>query len=119
MVAHLGMEETGIQRAVERHPLAAADVIGEEVERCAEVTAVLQASGCRAAHVRGTSVDDFWRIAVAPHVVMANSTFCWWAAQVGDELYRRARLPRTVVAPGEWLGGGLGPALVEADWIAL
>lgn len=104
--------------ALRAHPLATADVVGEEPQRCAEVAQLLHAGGCAAELATGSAVEDFWRIATAPHVVMANSTFCWWAVQVGDEMYRRGGLRRTVVVPGEWLGNGLGDRLVEADWIA-
>jgi hypothetical protein len=33
------------------------------------------------------------------HAVIANSTFGWWGAWLGDEVTRR---PRIVVAPEKW-----------------
>lgn len=106
-------------RAVGQYPLSGAQVIGDDARRTGEVAALVGALGCRAEVVAGSAIDDFWRIVAAPQVVMANSTFCWWAVQVGDELYRRAGRARTVVAPRDWLGNGLGPELVEPHWCAV
>ena len=63
-------------------------------------------------------IRDFWTLAAAPTVVMANSTFTWWAMHVGDELYRRAGLQRTVVFPQQWLLGE-GAVLCAPGWHSL
>jgi len=95
-------------------------VVTDDAERGAVVATVLNVAGHRTflPRQRRTAIDDFWTIASAPMVVMANSTFSWWAAQVGDELYRRAGLTRTVVAPKGWILGH-GTELLEDRWIAV
>ena len=97
----------------------AATVASEDLDRAQIIAGVLSVIGWNVAPPSAASaVDDFWSIAVAPMVVMANSTFCWWATQVGDELYRRLGRPRTVVAPAEWIRGH-GRELLAREWIAI
>lgn len=46
-------------------------------------------------------VMDFWAIATARSVVMSNSTFCWWAARVGETVTPE----QTVTYPAGWVTG--------------
>lgn len=49
------------------------------------------------------AVHDFWVIAAATSVAMANSTFCWWATSVGDQCH--GTQGRAVLFPEGWLRG--------------
>lgn len=59
------------------------------------------------------AVHDFWVIAAATSVAMANSTFCWWATSVGDQC--RSTQGRAVLFPEGWLRGH-GEALRASAW---
>lgn len=46
-------------------------------------------------------LDDFWAIAGARQVIMANSSFSWWATAIGDAFHSTGE--RHVVTPCPWL----------------
>lgn len=46
-----------------------------------------------------TEHEDLYLMGLCNHAVIANSTFGWWGAWLGDEVTRR---PRIVVAPRKW-----------------
>jgi hypothetical protein len=48
-------------------------------------------------------LNDFWTVAIAQHVIGANSRFSWWASVVGDHL--REGTHRVVIAPEDWVVG--------------
>jgi len=61
-----------------------------------------------------SAVDDFRLMALATHVVMANSTFSWWAAWLAE------RPGSCIVAPAAWdAAGGHRPELIPARWTIL
>jgi hypothetical protein len=62
------------------------------------------------------AAHDFWVIAAASAVAMANSTFCWWATSVGDQC--RSVTDRRVLFPTGWLRGH-GDALCAPSWITV
>ena len=107
-------------RAAKAMTLDDAVVVSADAERGAVVATVLTVAGHRTSPPlrRSTALDDFWALATAPSVIMANSTFAWWAVQVGDELYRRAGRSRVVAAPKEWILGH-GTELLESRWLAV
>lgn len=49
----------------------------------------------------GNELDDFRTLATAQHLITSNSTFCWWAALVGDRLDDAA--DRVVCYADPWL----------------
>jgi len=58
--------------------------------------------------------DDFQLMRLATHFVIANSTFSWWAAWLGE------RPESCIVAPGAWAAaGGRSPDLVPSRWMIL
>lgn len=62
----------------------------------------------------GSAVDDFRLMARARHIVIANSTFSWWAAWLGE------RPGSCIVAPAAWnCGGGRQPELLPSRWTVL
>lgn len=61
-------------------------------------------------------LNDFWLLARADHMVMSNSTFCWWATRVGDRFHEMAGRPRTVLAPAGWLDGA-GRVVLQPAWV--
>lgn len=64
------------------------------------------------------AVNDFWTLAGAANVVMANSTFCWWATRVGDASRAATHQPRTVVCPRSWLSGA-SHEMIQPGWTAM
>jgi hypothetical protein len=51
--------------------------------------------------VQGTSkYEDLWLMAQCQHAVIANSSFSWWGAWLGDWGDSKSR--RIVVAPKQW-----------------
>lgn len=113
------LPDTYYRACFERRAVDEVHVISEDANRGAEVAEVLRSLGCRADSLTGTAYDDFWRMVATPHLIMSNSTFCWWAAQVGDELYRREGVERTVFGPLGWLPGGMGAHMIEPRWQAV
>ena len=61
------------------------------------------------------AINDFWIIAGATNVVMANSTFCWWATRVGDAFFRSTQNARIVASPSSWIAG-VPHQLLESSW---
>lgn len=62
----------------------------------------------------GSAVDDFRLMSLARHIVMANSTFSWWAAWLGE------RPGSCIVAPAAWSSaGGRLPDLLPPRWTIL
>lgn len=62
----------------------------------------------------GSAVDDFRLMARARHIVMANSTFSWWAAWLGE------RPGSCIIAPAAWNSdGGRQPELLPSRWTIL
>ncbi|CAN5605709.1 N/A [soil metagenome] len=92
-------------------------VVTDDPTRGDEVVAALERfSWTRATPERDSdSVGDFWVIAGTRGVVMANSTFSWWAAVVGDRLFGPASPGRVVVFPEQWVLGN-GRALAQPNW---
>ena len=64
---------------------------------------------------RDVAVNDFWLVVAAHSVVMANSTFNWWATTVGDHCHA-GRDDRVVCCPAQWVGG-FGTALRDTKWL--
>jgi hypothetical protein len=54
----------------------------------------------------GTEHEDLWLMSLCRHAVIANSSFSWWGAWLGDEQENRI-----VVGPKRWFG----PALAGLD----
>ena len=92
-------------------------IITDDPSRGDEVAAALSRSGWirSISSSRSCAVDDFWAIAGARRVVLANSTFCWWAATVGDHLFGPNSPDRLVVFPEDWILGH-GQVLAEPTW---
>ena len=61
------------------------------------------------------SIESLLLLSQAAHLVIANSSFSWWAAWLGD------KPSREVVAPRPWLVSdpSLGPDLIPPDWSTL
>jgi hypothetical protein len=78
-------------------------VVCEENENLDDFADLLAEFGCRAVapvSITGNrNYDDFWNLAAASTLVIANSSYCWWAAavaQVADDAVR-------VAYPHPWL----------------
>lgn len=65
-----------------------------------------------------SAVNDFWLIAGAAHVIVSNSTFCWWATTVGDKRHVLSDRSRRVLAPAGWILGA-GRVVLESSWTAV
>ena len=91
-------------------------IVTDDKSRGDDVAAVLARGGwTRSTLESRNSIDDFWAIAGARRVVMANSTFCWWAATVGDRLFGPIASDRLVVFPEHWVLG-YGWTLAQPSW---
>lgn len=66
---------------------------------------------------RDPAVNDFWMTAAATNVVMANSTFSWWATTVGDRCHSDDG-HRSVFFPSRWVNGH-GAELRAAAWVSV
>ncbi len=60
-------------------------------------------------------INDFWVLAGATNIVMANSTFCWWATRVGDSFREKSHTPRIVASPRSWIAG-VPHQMIEPSW---
>lgn len=92
-------------------------VITDDPVRGDVVAEALQRVGWTRAHSprHADAVTDFWAIAGARKVVIANSTFSWWAAVVGDRVLGPTSPGRVVVFPDGWILGR-GVDLAHAHW---
>ena len=54
----------------------------------------------------GQEHEDLWLMSLCRHAVIANSTFSWWGAWMGDE-----QPGRVVIGPKKWFG----PALAQLE----
>ena len=53
------------------------------------------------ASTQNTELDDFYLMLQCDHIIMANSSFSWWAAYLGS-LNSSWKHPRLVLAPQQW-----------------
>jgi len=95
-------------------------VVTDDREAGDEVAAMCVRLGwkCTIGSSHRTAADDFWIVAAARRLVMSNSTFCWWAAQVGDARWGFGSSDRVVVFPDYWVLGNGGHLRNDA-WIGL
>jgi hypothetical protein len=63
----------------------------------------------------GRFLRDLALLAAADHVVMANSTYCWWGVNAGDPDVSRS--DRTIVAPAPWTPLKGSNALIRPTWL--
>lgn len=101
--------------AIELLPDLPIELVGADDALLFEVAGRLAEEGHRPVILpAGGEVDAFVALASAEWLVMSNSTFCWWAAVVGDSQGRAGG----VVVPDPWLPGA-GTALHRDGWLSL
>ena len=93
-------------------------VVSDEPGRASEMLSAVSTRGRKFELIAPDPVRHFWLHAQAPAVIMANSSFSWWATMLGDELHRRREQRRVVVAPAGWVRGA-GGCLVQQGWCAI
>jgi hypothetical protein len=99
-------------------------IYSDDQRRGLEVAASFKENGFSVVHnpLAGATdmagLDDFWCLALGRHVVMANSTFGWWAVTVGNHIAARTAVPRQYWAPTPWLPGTEFPCEVPR-WICI
>lgn len=80
-------------------------IFSDDLEWCREAFAPL---GWNATFVDWNRDEDSWQdlylMSACQHSIIANSSFSWWAAWLGDQANRGGR--RIVVAPSKWFAGG-------------
>jgi hypothetical protein len=98
-------------------------IFGDDAGRKAQTCHFLRAAGFDATVARTAPGDldddrsalaDLGSIARHRHVVMSNSTFCWWAVALGDPVFVAAE--RVVVVPAPWDPGD-SAAIARSAWI--
>lgn len=67
----------------------------------------------------GDELEDLHTLVSSDHIIMSNSTFCWWGVMIGEE--RRRRVGGTVTYPTPWsTAGSEGTAhFATRDWVAV
>ena len=98
-------------------------VICEDVDYIPTFAALLSERGCEARMPEpltgNPNIDDFWHLAAAQRQVLANSSYCWWAAAVA-----RVSMEETQVAyptpwlPNSWSVGQL-PDMGLPGWVSI
>ena len=104
-------------------------VVCEEADYVAHFATILAKRGCIAIapeRITGNvNVDDFWNLAAARRQVLANSSYCWWAAAVAEVASGAASVadPAAVAYPTPWLPNawstGPMPDMGIPGWIAV
>ncbi len=61
------------------------------------------------------ALEDLARLGSHRHIIMSNSTFCWWATALGDLCFGEGE--RSVAVPSPWEPTGQA-RLAEPNWIA-
>ncbi len=85
--------------------------------------AMLAETGCTAstpeAWTGNPNFDDFWNLAAAPTQILANSSYCWWAAAAAQVAMSDTRVAYPVPwLPNEWSEGPL-PDMGLPGWTAV
>jgi hypothetical protein len=65
----------------------------------------------------GTESEDIYLMSICNHAIIANSSFSWWGAWLGDK-----QKNRTVIAPAKWFADGSGEDysdIVPERWIKI
>ena len=98
-------------------------VVCEDVDYLSHFSTFLTMRGCTAHHpesITGNSnVDDFWHLASARRQVLANSSYCWWAAAVAKIALADTRAVYPVPwLPNSWSAGSV-PDLGLPGWLAV
>jgi len=96
-------------------------VICEDREAASDIQPMLAAAECSIREpepITGDpNVDDFWHLAAAQTQVLANSSYCWWAAAVAS----MTNVHAVIAYPDPWLpnvwGAGRVPDMGIAGWI--
>jgi len=97
---------------------AALHVVSDDADLAQRIVRIASETGWVATTSSNSAVDDFWAIALATRLVMANSSFSWWAATVGDVIAPGRGGGRTVTFPRGWVNGH-GDVLRSEHWIAI
>lgn len=113
-----------LRHAMKALDIATCDVVltSEDPDALAFAAPVLAEFGCRVTaaptFTGNANIDDFWAIAAAHRLVLANSSYCWWAGAVGHRLGG----PQ-VAYPQPWLpnawGVGQLPNMGLPGWIPI
>lgn len=60
-----------------------------------------------------TEIEDMNRMAGCKHIIMANSSFSWWAA------YLNPNKDKQIICPAKWFADGAQRTELMPDWILL
>lgn len=92
------------------------EVVSDDVLAARGLVSHLRDAGWDARVIGGDSpIDDLFALANAEKLVMANSTFSWWPALIGDEAYGGHR----VAWPDPWLSTGGPSSLMKPTWTSV
>jgi hypothetical protein len=68
---------------------------------------------------QGTEVQDLWLMSLCKHAIIANSSFSWWGAWLGERMYLKEQDDRIVIAPDPWFADPKADSsdIVPARWL--
>lgn len=61
----------------------------------------------------GNDIIDFNLLASCKHIIMANSSFSWWAA------YLCPNLSKKIIAPAKWYADGIQRTVLPKEWLQI
>ena len=62
---------------------------------------------------RGNEIEDFNLLASSKHIIMANSSWSWWAA------YLCPNETKKIIAPKKWFADGVQRVGIPKEWIRI
>lgn len=118
-VLRLQWYEAALEMISLKSPDCAIIIFGDDPDFCFLMAEKLERAGYWVLDIGGLlqdPVDQLSIMAECDDLVIANSSFAWWGAFLGDWKHRNQS--RTVIAPKQWIGGE-SYRLIRKGWIGV